>query len=93
MSDKTLYLVQSNYASTAPILDQLAQIYAPEDQVVLMGESVLFSSHDFIKHLNQVYILEQDTELLNQSPNNSQIIDYAAFATLCLQFNRCVSMK
>ena len=60
MSNQTLYLIQSDYAATASVLDQLAQIHAPDDQVILMGESVLYLDHAFIQQLPQVYILEND---------------------------------
>ncbi len=94
MTPATLYLIQSNYVATAQSIEQLAQIYAPDDQVVLLGEAVLAINHDFIQSLAVVYVLENDAELLTQPyASNVKIIDYADFAALCLAFSRCVSMK
>lgn len=94
MSNHTLYLIQSSYSATAQILDQLAQIYTMSDQVVLMGEAVLQLEHPFLQSLQQVHILKNDAELLIQPlPDQVKLLNYADFAALCLQFNRCISMK
>ena len=82
MSNHTLYLIQSNYAATAQTLEQLAQIYTPGDQIVL------------IQNLPQIYMLENDAELLTQALSvQVKLLDFADFADLCLGFNRCISMK
>lgn len=94
MSNHTLYLIQSNYAATAQILEQLAQIYTPVDQIVLMGEAVLQLEHSFLQNLPQIYMLENDAELLTQPLlDQVKLLDFADFADLCLGFNRCISMK
>lgn len=94
MSNHTLYLIQSNYAATAQTLEQLAQIYTPVDQIVLMGEAVLQLEHSFLQNLPQIYMLENDAELLTQPlPVQVKLLDFADFADLCLGFNRCISMK
>ncbi|WP_180085424.1 hypothetical protein [Acinetobacter sp. YH12103] len=94
MSNHTLYLIQSNYAATAQILEQLAQIYTPVDQIILMGEAVLQLEHSFLQNLPQIYMLENDAELLTQPlPDQVKLLDFADFADLCLGFNRCISMK
>lgn len=94
MSNHTLYLIQSNYAATAQILEQLAQIYTPVDQIVLMGEAVLQLEHSFLQNLPQIYMLENDAELLTQPLSDQvKLLDFADFADLCLGFNRCISMK
>ena len=94
MSNHTLYLIQSSYSSTGQILDQLAQIYTMSDQVVLMGEAVLLLEHSFLQSLPQIYMLKNDAELLIQPlPDQVKLLNYADFAALCLQFNRCISMK
>lgn len=94
MSNHTLYLIQSNYAATAQILEQLAQIYTLGDQVVLMGETVLQLEHSFLQNLPQIYMLENDAELLTQPLSDQvKLLDFADFADLCLGFNRCISMK
>ncbi|WP_216934153.1 MULTISPECIES: DsrH/TusB family sulfur metabolism protein [unclassified Acinetobacter] len=94
MSNHTLYLIQSTYAATTQILDQLAQFYTTGDQVVLMGEAVLQLEHSFLQSLQQVHILENDAQLLIQPfPEQIKLLNYADFADLCLKFNRCISMK
>lgn len=94
MSNHTLYLIQSSYAATAQILEQLSQIYTRGDQVVLMGEAVLQLEHALLQNLPQIHMLENDAELLAQPlPDQVKLLTYADFADLCLGFNRCISMK
>ncbi|ATO20585.1 hypothetical protein BS636_13350 [Acinetobacter sp. LoGeW2-3] len=94
MSDKTLYMIQANYAATAQILEQLSQLYTENDQVILMGDAILSVEHPFIQQLQEIYILENEAELLLQPEiENLKIINYAEFAELCLSFSRCISMK
>lgn len=94
MSDQTLYLIQPDYAATASVLDQLAQLHASDDQVVLMGESVLYLDHAFVQQLPQVYILRNDAEILiSPLSENVALLDYSEFADICLKFSRCISMK
>jgi sulfur transfer complex TusBCD TusB component (DsrH family) len=94
MSNHTLYLIQSSYAATAQILEQLAHMYTRGDQVVLMGEAVLQLEHAFLLNLPQIHMLKNDAELLVQPlPEQVKLLTYADFADLCLEFNRCISMK
>ena len=94
MSNHTLYLIQSSYSTTAQILEQLAQTYTMGDQVVLMGEAVLPLEHSFLQSLPKIHILKNDAELLVQPlPDQIKLLNYADFADLCLEFNRCISMK
>lgn len=41
MSNKSLYLLQSNFSTTPAVVAKLEKMYSPEDSVILMGESVL----------------------------------------------------
>ncbi len=94
MSNNTLYLIQADYAATAQVLEQLAKIYSENDQVVLMGDAVLAIEHPFLRKLKEIYILENEAELLPQTEiSNLKIIHYLEFAELCLGFSRCISMK
>lgn len=94
MSDQTIYLIQSDYAATIAILDQLARLHAPDDQVILMGESVLHLEHAFLQQRSTIYILEHDVGILASTlPTNVAVIGYPQLATLCLNFKRCISMK
>lgn len=95
MSDKTLYMIQASHAATAQIIEQLSQLYSENDQVILMGDAALSVEHPFIQQLKQIYMLENEAELLPHFPEvkNLKIINYAEFAELCLGFSRCISMK
>ena len=43
------------------------------------------------KHL--AHVLDTEQQLLNPAQSAVQIISYSAFADLCLQFSRCVTLK
>ncbi|AWV86159.1 hypothetical protein NVT87_13650 [Acinetobacter radioresistens] len=94
MTDKTLFLVQSDYSSTPQALSKLQKIYSPEDTIVLMGEAVLYFSIEWLKECTSLYILRTDTELLiEELPDFIDQIDYLKFADIILQFNRCIRLK
>lgn len=94
MSDKTLYLIQSEYRYTDQILNQLLQLYTDQDHVVLTGDSVLFVDDLRLQDKQNLYVLENDAEILVQAlPAHIQSISYAQFADLVLDFRRCVSLK
>lgn len=94
MTDANLYLIQARFDSTAAILAELNALYAPQDSVVLMGDAVLHQHHPLCAHLDKIYVLENDVEILNgHLAENLHPIDYAAFATLCLAHQRCISLK
>lgn len=94
MTDKTLYLIQSNYANTESSLQKLKQIYAQNDAVVLMGDAVLFHSSEYLEGYTKLYILDNDVEILsNQTSEQFKIISYTEFSDLILHFKRCISLK
>lgn len=94
MSDKTLYLIQSEYRYTDQILNQLLQLYTDQDHVVLTGDSVLFVDDLRLQDKQNLYVLENDAEILVQAlPAHILSISYAQFADLVLNFRRCVSLK
>lgn len=93
MSNHTLYLIQASYAAAPLALAKLQQLYAPGDQAVLMGESVLHAEHEAIAQLPNCHVLDTEKQLLNPVQSAVQIISYSAFADLCLQFSRCVTLK
>lgn len=91
---KTLYLVQSPFAATELALSKLQNLYQSGDDVVLMGDAVLYIEHPFIQQLAYVFVLEQDAENIAAAyPNNLETISYARFAELCLNHSRCISLK
>ena len=94
MSDKILYLIQSEYHHTDQILNQLLQLYTDQDHVVLTGDSVLFVDDLRLQDKQNLYVLKNDAEILVQAlPAHIQSISYAQFADLVLDFRRCVSLK
>jgi hypothetical protein len=94
MSNKSLYLVQSNFSATPSVLAKLEQLYSPEDTVILMGESVLQFQQPFLQQVNWVYVLENDAEILaGQKTENMKIISYAEFADICLSHTRCIRLS
>ena len=94
MSDSTLYLVQSTFAHTDASINSLLQLYANGDAVVLMGDAVLFIEDARLKNLTNIYVLENDTEILADTlPSSIQLMNYAEFADLVLNFTRSISLK
>lgn len=94
MTDKTLFLLQADFAATPQALLKLQQLYGAKDAVVLLGDSVLYVDDTSLAQYSQLYILEHDEELLADSlPDPIQKIDYLQFADLVLQYTRCVSLK
>ncbi|WP_252152438.1 DsrH/TusB family sulfur relay protein [Acinetobacter terrae] len=94
MSNKSLYLLQSNFSATPSVLAKLEQLYSPEDTVILMGESVLQFQQPFLQQLNCIYVLDRDAEILaGQKTENMKIISYAEFADICLNHNRCIRLN
>lgn len=94
MSDSTLYLVQSTFAHTDASINSLLQLYANGDAVVLMGDAVLFIEDARLKNLTNIYVLENDAEILADTlPSSIQLMNYAEFADLVLNFTRSISLK
>lgn len=91
---KTLYLVQSPFAATELALSKLQNLYQSGDDVVLMGDAVLYIQHPFIQQLPCIFVLEQDAENIAAAhPSNLETISYVRFAELCLSHSRCISLK
>lgn len=95
MSNSTLYLLQSSYANASQSITQLGQLITVGDAIVLMGESVLFIADEQIQQFGTCYVLEQDVQVLGKHAhyNHMQVINYAQFVDLCLQYTRCMSLK
>lgn len=94
MSDKTIYLIQSCFSHTDQVLTQLDQIYSLDDHILLMGDAVLYASDRRLAKKKNLYILENDTEILAEKiPEHFKLINYAQFSELILDFKRCISLK
>ena len=94
MSNASLYLVQSDFAATPAALAKLQQLYQASDCVVLMGEALLHVQYTALQQINCIYVLETDVEILaGQQTQNMQLISYAQFAELCLNYTRCIRLN
>ena len=94
MSEKTLYLVQSHFANTESTLSKLNQISTQQDSIVLMGDAILAADSAQLQNKTQLYMLENDADLLASQPHTDiKIINYAEFSDLVLSFQRCISLK
>ena len=93
MSEASLFLLQSRFADTPLMLDRVRQMSGPGDQLLLMGEAVLFVE-DTRLHDLPVSVLATDAEILVQDlPKHIQVLDQNQFAALILQFTRCITLK
>lgn len=94
MSEHTLFLVQSEFAKTNPCLDQLCQMATLQDTIILMGDSVLFAQDTRLEKYSFVYMLETEIELITSIlPKRINVLSYATFADLVLDFKRCICLK
>ena len=64
-SDKSLYLVQSDYDKTILILERIENFYSEYDSIILMGDAVLHYMNNLLINKSRVYILETELDLLN----------------------------
>ena len=62
MSDQTLYFIQSEFAKTDMILNQLWQMVSLNDNIVLFADAVLFAQDQRLAAYPYLYILKQDAE-------------------------------
>lgn len=99
MTDKTLYLIQSQFANNEHCIQQVQKTLDSNDALVLMGDAVLglFTS-SLLTIQNKVYVLDRDAELLPSHLLNGdyfqiEVIDYTTFADIILGFTRCISLK
>ena len=93
MSNSTLFLIQGDYSKAESLLTQLQQMATPQDQIVLMAESVLLYAEPALEPYT-LYILKADADVLPEvKPHPLNIIDYSEFSNLLLQHTRCISLK
>ncbi|ENV48063.1 hypothetical protein P255_01463 [Acinetobacter brisouii CIP 110357] len=93
MSNSTLFLIQGDYSKAASLLTQLQQMATPQDQIVLMAESILLYAEPALESYT-LYILKADTDVLPEVKSLPlNIIDYSEFSNLLLQHTRCISLK
>lgn len=93
LASNTLYLIQASYSAAPMALSKLQQLYTAGDSVVFMGDAVMHASSGILQTLQNCFVLRNEQPLLNDSNHQIQLIDYDAFATLCLQYSRCISLK
>ena len=94
MKNSTLFLVQSPYNNVNKILDELAHMAKADDHIVMMGDSVLQVTDAVVDIYPYIYCLGNEQSLLQDGTKERvRILEYAQFAELVLQFQRCVSLK
>ena len=94
MKNSTLFLVQSPYNNVNKILDELAHMAKADDHIVMMGDSVLQVTDAVVDIYPNIYCLNNEQSLLQDAlKQHIRILEYAQFAELVLQFQRCVSLK
>ena len=94
MKNSTLFLVQSPYNNVNKILDELAHMAKADDHIVMMGDSVLQVTDAVVDIYQNIYCLGNEQSLLQDGTKEPvRILEYAQFADLVLQFQRCITLK
>jgi sulfur transfer complex TusBCD TusB component (DsrH family) len=94
MKNSTLFLVQSPYNNVNKILDELAHMAKADDHIVMMGDSVLQVTDAVVDIYPNIYCLNNEQSLLQDAlKQHIRILEYAQFADLVLQFQRCITLK
>ena len=94
MKNSTLFLVQSPYNNANKILDELAHMAKADDHIVMMGDSVLQVTDAVVDIYQNIYCLNNEQSLLQDAlKQHIRILEYAQFAELVLQFQRCITLK
>ncbi len=94
MKNSTLFLVQSPYNNVNKILDELAHMAKADDHIVMMGDSVLQVTDAVVDIYPNIYCLNNEQSLLQDAlKQHIRILEYAQFAELVLQFQRCITLK
>ena len=94
MKNSTLFLVQSPYNNVNKILDELAHMAKADDHIVMMGDSVLQVTDAVVDIYQNIYCLNNEQSLLQDAlKQHVRILEYAQFADLVLQFQRCITLK
>ena len=94
MKNSTLFLVQSPYNNVNKILDELAHMAKADDHIVMMGDSVLQVTDAVVDIYQNIYCLNNEQSLLQDAlKQHILILEYAQFAELVLQFQRCITLK
>ena len=94
MKNSTLFLIQSPYNNVSKILDELAHMAKADDHIVMMGDSVLQVTDAVVDIYQNIYCLNNEQSLLQDAlKQHIRILEYAQFADLVLQFQRCITLK
>ena len=88
MNKKTLIIIQAPYSNLAKVWSELYQFALVDDPIVIMGEALLTVPDEIFNNYRNIYCLDSDVNLLNQT-NHMQIkiLQYSDFADLILEFN------
>lgn len=94
-SDKSLYLIQSDYGKTEVILQRIETFYSEYDSIILMGDAVLHYMNELLINKSRVYILEVERSLMSidSLPSHIKVLSSSLFADLVLDYQRCITFK
>ena len=94
MKNSTLFLIQSPYNNVSKILAELTHMAKADDHIVMMGDSVLQVTDAVVDIYPNIYCLNNEQSLLQDAlKQHIRILEYAQFAELVLQFQRCITLK
>ena len=94
MKNSTLFLIQSPYNNVSKILAELTHMAKVDDHIVMMGDSVLQVTDAVVDIYQNIYCLNNEQSLLQDAlKQHIRILEYAQFADLVLQFQRCITLK
>ena len=94
MKNSTLFLIQSPYNNVSKILAELTHMAKADDHIVMMGDSVLQVTDAVVDIYQNIYCLNNEQSLLQDAlKQHIRILEYAQFADLVLQFQRCITLK
>ena len=94
MQNSTLFLIQAPFSKMDATWQELSDMANAHDAIVIMGDAILQLNVTIIDRFAQLYCLSNEQSLLaDQFKPAVKMIDYAQFADLVVQFERCVTLK
>lgn len=94
MQNSTLFLIQAPFSQMDKTWQELSDMANTNDAIVIMGDAILQINASIIDRFARLYCLSNEHSLLaDQFKVAVKMIDYAQFADLVVQFERCVTLK
>ena len=94
MQNSTLFLIQAPFSQMDKTWQELSDMANADDSIVIMGDAILQINTSIINRCAGLHCLSNEHSLLaDQFKAAVKILDYAQFADLVVQFERCVTLK